>query len=170
METIRINLPFIFQILSVSTSFPLRFCLFSCLLLSNFASDPLIWSVFIFKVQTSYCYSVSTCTVHLLFDCFTLLVTIPKNKIRSIINSFIINTVWPRLLIFLYCSPGTFSHRFKTLLFLLLWPENEYKQRVTFIDFLPDYPAFLVYWRQGYVLFKRTIITFIESDSTGLII
>ena len=56
-------------------------------------------------------------------DCFTLLVVLPKNKIRSIINSFkLLNSELPRLLIFLYCSPGTFSHSFETLLFLLVWP------------------------------------------------
>lgn len=65
-KTIRMGLPFIFKILSIPTSFPLRFCLFSCLFLSNFASDHLIWSAFIYKVQTSYCYSDSTYTVHLL--------------------------------------------------------------------------------------------------------
>jgi len=58
-------------------------------------------------------------------DCFTLLVVLPKNKIRSIINSFkLLNTELPRLLIFLYCSPGTFSHSFETLLFLLVWQET----------------------------------------------
>jgi hypothetical protein len=58
-------------------------------------------------------------------DCFTLLVVLPKNKIRSIINSFkLLNTELPWLLIFLYCSPGTFCYRFETLLFLLLWLER----------------------------------------------
>jgi hypothetical protein len=76
------------------------------------------YSTILTLLLSLYLYSFFT------LDCFTPLVFLPKNKIRSIINSFIINTFLPWLLIFLYCSPWTVSHMFKTLLFLLLWPET----------------------------------------------
>jgi hypothetical protein len=76
-------------------------------------------------------------------DCFTPLVFLPKNKIRSIINSFIINTFLPWLLIFLYCSTGTFSHMFKTLLSLLLQPGTNISNELLLCISHPDYPAFL---------------------------
>jgi hypothetical protein len=69
-----------------------------------------------------------------------------------------------RLLIFLYCIARTVSHMFKTLLFFLLRPEMYRSNELHLDNSNPDYPAFLSE-RQGYVLFKRTIIIFIESDT-----
>jgi hypothetical protein len=99
-------------------------------------------------------------------DCFTLLVVIPKNKIRSIINSFIINTELPRLLIFLYCSPGTFSHMFVTLLLLLVCPGSNVRNELLSIVSHSGYPAFLSR-KTGLRFFKRTIIIFGESHPAG---
>jgi hypothetical protein len=82
-------------------------------------------------------------------DCFTLLVVLPKNKIRSIINSFkLLNTELPWLLIFLYCSPGTFCYRFETLLFLLLWPGTNISNELLLLNSHPRLPGFPV-WETG---------------------
>jgi hypothetical protein len=99
-------------------------------------------------------------------DCFTLLVVIPKNKIRSIINSFIINTGLPRLLIFLYCSPGTFSHMFETLLLYLCARDRISVTNYFLLDSHSGYPAFLSR-KTGLRFFKRTIIIFGESHPAG---
>lgn len=58
-------------------------------------------------------------------DGFTLLVVLPKNKIRSIINSFkLSNTELPRLLIFLYCSAELFAAGSKHCCFYFVQPET----------------------------------------------
>ena len=73
-------------------------------------------------------------------DFFTLLVVLPKNKIRSFINSFkFLYTEQPRLLIFLYCSPENFSFKSKTLLFNHLLLETNSSKVLLFFEF--PFPA-----------------------------
>jgi len=135
---------------------------------SNFLhSDPTDLANFIFPVLNIILLSLYVYNLFTL-DCFTLLAVLPKNKIRSIINSFVINTELPWLLIFLYCSPWTFSHRFKkTLLLFVLWQGTNMSNELLFTKSLFRLPGFPAFERQGYVLFKRTIIIFIESDPAG---
>lgn len=142
--TIRIRSPAICPFHAGQSSFPFNgdFC-FSCdrYQIFNFRFADLV--SFIFTVYSEYHYLAYTYTAFFTLDGFTLLVVLPKNKIRSIINSFIINTELPRLLIFLYCSPGIFSHLFETLLLLLLCPGSNISNELLSMGFHSGYPAFL---------------------------